>query len=184
MSYRIYFLILTGLLSIFYSCHKDSDKFEWKVNQRHIEVSLNKKSDSLYVIHLNTDQPSNSTWKLPYHVYQFDYGDITGNGIPEIVVGVIKPTRFDPKPDKRLFIYRIADETYIRPLWLGSRVAQPLENFRIIREETPVRIRTMERERSGNFLIAEYTWRGFGLDFKRYLKREVGKQEAVRILKR
>lgn len=62
---------------------------------------------------------------------------------PEIIVGVIKPTRFDPKPDKRLFIYRIADEAYIRPLWLGSRVAQPLEDFRIIREETPTRIRTL-----------------------------------------
>lgn len=90
---------------------------------------------------------------------------------------------FDPKPDKRLFIYRIADEAYIRPLWLGSRVAQPLEDFRIIREETPTRIRTLERERSGNFLVAEYIWRGFGLDFKRYLKREVKKQEAIHILK-
>ena len=119
----------------------------------------------------------------PYPVYQFDYGDITGNGVPEIIVGVIKPTRFDPKPDKRLFIYRIADEAYIRPLWLGSRVAQPLEDFRIIREETPTRIRTLEREHSGNFLVAEYIWRGFGLDFKRYLKREVKKQEAIHILK-
>ena len=73
--------------------------------------------------------------------------------MPEIIVGVIKPTRFDPKPDKRLFIYRIADEAYIRPLWLGSRVAQPLEDFRVIREHTPVLIRTMERERSGKYLI-------------------------------
>ena len=77
-----------------------------------MEVSLNKESDSLYVIHLNTDQPSHSVWKLPYPVYQFDYGDVTGDGMPEIIVGVIKPTRFDPKPDKRLFIYRIADEAY------------------------------------------------------------------------
>ena len=167
---------------MFCSCRKEN-RFEWQVNQRHMEVSLNKESDSLYVIHLNTDQPSHSVWKLPYPVYQFDYGDITGNGVPEIIVGVIKPTRFDPKPDKRLFIYRIADEAYIRPLWLGSRVAQPLEDFRIIREETPTRIRTLERERSGNFLVAEYIWRGFGLDFKRYLKREVKKQEAIHILK-
>ena len=142
-----------------------------------MEVSLNKESDSLYVIHLNTDQPSHSVWKLPYPVYQFDYGDVTGDGMPEIIVGVIKPTRFDPKPDKRLFIYRIADEAYIRPLWLGSRVAQPLEDFRVIREHTPVLIRTVERERSGKFLIAEYAWRGFGLDFKGYLKRETEEKE-------
>ena len=83
---------------------------------------------------------SHSVWKLPYPVYQFDYGDVTGDGMPEIIVWVIKPTRFDPKPDKRLFIYRIADEAYIRPLWLGSRVAQPLEDFRVIREHTPVSV--------------------------------------------
>ena len=53
-----------------------------------MEVSLNKESDSLYVIHLNTDQPSHSVWKLPYPVYQFDYGDVTGDGMPEIIVGV------------------------------------------------------------------------------------------------
>lgn len=52
-----------------------------------MEVSLNKESDSLYVIHLNTDQPSHSVWKLPYPVYQFDYGDVTGDGMPEIIVG-------------------------------------------------------------------------------------------------
>lgn len=89
-----------------------------------------------------------------------------------------------PNPDKRLFIYRIADEAYIRPLWLGSRVAQPLEDFRVIREHTSVLIRTMERERSGKYLIAEYAWRGFGLDFKGYLKRETEEKEAKRILER
>lgn len=176
MSHRIHFLIFTGLLLMFCSCRKEN-RFEWQVNQRHMEVSLNKESDSLYVIHLNTDQPSHSVWKLPYPVYQFDYGDVTGDGMPEIIVWVIKPTRFYPKPDKRLFIYRIADEAYIRPLWLGSRVAQPLEDFRVIREHTPVLIRTVERERSGKFLIAEYAWRGFGLDFKGYLKRETEEKE-------
>ena len=47
----------------------------------------------------------------------------------------------------------------------------------MIREHTPVLIRTMERERSGKFLIAEYAWRGFGLDFKGYLKRETEEKE-------
>ena len=31
--------------------------------------------------------------------------------------------------------------------------------------------------------IRDSIWRGFGLDFKRYLKREVKKQEAIHILK-
>ena len=33
-----------------------------------------------------------------------------------------------------------------------------MEDFRVIREHTPVLIRTVERERSGKFLIAEYAW--------------------------
>ena len=69
MSYRTSFLLLTGLMPIFCSCH-DNNRFEWKVAQKHMEVSLNKESDSLYVIHLDTDRPSHSTWKLPYPVYQ------------------------------------------------------------------------------------------------------------------
>ena len=78
MSYRTSFLLLTGLMPIFCSCH-DNNRFEWKVAQKHMEVSLNKESDSLYVIHLDTDRPSHSTWKLPYPVYQFDYGDLIPN---------------------------------------------------------------------------------------------------------
>ena len=63
-----------------------------------MEVSLNKESDSLYVIHLNTDQPSHSVWKLPYPVYQFDYGDVTGDGMPEIIVGVSSLPDSIPNP--------------------------------------------------------------------------------------
>lgn len=182
MTRRAYFPFVIFLLFLLCSCKQRTDRCEWTVGERHLEVCLEQKSDSFYVLHLNADPPFHSTWELPYPVYRFDYGDITGDGSPEIAVGVIKPTRFDPQPDKRLFIYRVADGLYIRPLWLGSRVAQPLEDFRIIRTEIPAIIRTMERERSGTFLIAEYKWRGFGLDFKRYIKREIERQEATRLL--
>lgn len=167
MRFRAYILLLIFKLLLLCSCSKSTNQFEWTVDGKQLKIHLEQKSDSLYVLHLNTDQPFHSSWNLPYPVYRFDYGDITGDGNPEIIVGVIKPTRFDPKPYKRLFIYRIANEAYIRPLWLGSRVAQPLEDFRIIHTKNIAQIRTMERERSGNFLIAEYKWKGFGLDFKR-----------------
>ena len=51
MSYRTSFLLLTGLMPILCSCH-DNNRFEWKAAQKHMEVSLNKESDSLYVINL------------------------------------------------------------------------------------------------------------------------------------
>lgn len=183
MKHKMTTVLLLGLLCILYgACRKDSNRFEWRLNQKNAEVSMRKISDSLYVLQLDIEQQMSSTWKLPYPVYQFDHGDVTGNGVLEIAVGVIKPTRFDSKPAKRLFLYRIADGAYIRPLWLGSRVAQPLEDFRIIRDSIPAQIRTIERERSGHFLVAEYIWKGFGLDFKRYIQRETTKQNALQTL--
>ena len=49
MSYRTSFLLLTGLMPIFCSCH-DNNRFEWKVAQKHMEVSLNKESDSPVIL--------------------------------------------------------------------------------------------------------------------------------------
>lgn len=174
-----FLLLLSGLLL---ACERADNIVEWEVNGRETKILLNRISDSHHSLQLNIDGDSCSVWKLPYPVYRFDYGDVTGDGNPEIAVGVIKPTRFDPKPSKRLFLYRVANGIYIRPLWLGSRVAQPLEDFRIIRSQTPALIRTMERERSGCFLVAEYRWRGFGLEFQRYLQREMKQADALRIL--
>lgn len=185
MPKKLYFYLSTFCtLLLVYSCREDINRFEWTNNHTHTEIFLKKESDSLSIIHLSTNLPSHTTWNLPYPVYQFDYGDITGDGIPEIAVGVVKPTRFNPKPNKRLFLYRIAEGIYIRPLWLGSRVAQPLEDFKIIRKKNPARIRTLEKEYSGKFLIAEYQWKGFGLEFKKYLKREINEEEARKLLKK
>lgn len=147
-----------------------------------LTISLQKMSDSLFAIQLRSGDTIHSSWKLNYPVYQFDVGDVTGDGIPEIAVGVIKPTRFYPKPDRRLFLFQISENLLIRPLWLGSRVAQPLQDFRIVKTQSAPIIRTLEREQDAKFLVAEYRWRGFGLEFVRYIKREILQQEAIEIL--
>lgn len=174
---------MLGVSALLYSCHKTADRLEWEKEGQSLTISLDKETDSLYSLNLQTGNRAHSTWKLPYPVYRFDHGNVTGDSVPELAVGVIKPTRFDPQPAKRLFIFRIAKGFHIRPLWLGSRVGQPLENFRIVNSMTPARIRTLERERSGLFLVAEYRWRGFGLDFERYLKREATRKEAESMLR-
>lgn len=178
----VWIAVGVGLALTVTSCRRGLDRFTYAVGAERYEAGLERKDDSLYVLYLHTSRPSYTTWKLPYPVYRFDYGDVNGDGTPEIAVGVIKPTRFYPTPDKRLFLFRIVDGTYIRPLWLGARVAQPLEDFRIVRTCHPACIRTLERERSGRFLVAEYTWKGFGLKFNGYLKREVNLREGRHIL--
>ena len=38
----------------------------------------------------------------------------------------------------------------------------------------------MEHERSGLFLVADYRWRSFGMEFVSYLGREMTEEEARR----
>jgi len=171
-------------LLLFVSCNEKNKSYETKINGEKIKITLEQKSDTTFVLNLTRNAEILSSWALNYPVYHIDFGDITGDGIPEIAVGVIKRTRFDPKLAKRLFLFRITDDFYIRPLWLGSRVGQPLVDFKIVSSEEGNRIRTIEQERSGKYLLAEYRWRGFGLEFKRYIEREILLNNAQNNLKK
>lgn len=169
------FVFLTGL----HSCKKtDKNRFSRKVGDHEVCVLLKQYSDSSFALKLLVDDSLNSTWTLDYPVYRFDFGDVDNDGVPEILVGTIKPTRFDPKPDKRLFIFKITKDFYIRPMWLGSRVSQPLVDFRLKEDTAKSRIRTIEKEQNETFLVAEYGWRGFGLEFIRYICRNVSREKA------
>ncbi|MDO4770647.1 nuclear receptor-binding factor 2 [Porphyromonas sp.] len=165
------------------SCTRGKNEVIWRGEGGRSRVYLERVTDTLYTLNLTCHADDKHTiWRLPYPVYRFDHGDLWGDETPEIVVGVIKATRFDSIVRKRLFIYRIADGTYIRPLWLGSRVSQPLEDFAVDRSCHPAHIRTIEKERSGAYLVAEYKWRGFGLRFVRYLAREQALKDADDLL--
>jgi len=99
-----------------------------------------------------------------------------------MLVGVIKSTRFDSSYAKRLFIFRNY-HGLVRPLWLGSRFSQPLVDFHFVETKGGTRIRSIELERSGKYLVAEYKWRKFGLEFTRYVKREIGLTRARMLLR-
>ena len=47
--------------------------------------SLRKEHDSLYWL---------NDWRLPYPVYQYQEGDVDGDGRVDAMVGVVKSTRF------------------------------------------------------------------------------------------
>lgn len=144
-------------------------------------IYLKRANDSLYYIRLQTDSSLNE-WELPYPVYQFATGDIDNDQIEDILVGVVKSTRFDSVPNKRLFIFKNY-QGYIRPKWLGSKMPQPLEDFSLVNNVLGSKnILTIEKEKSGNYLVAEYKWRKFGIEFVKYLEKEIDLQTARKIV--
>ena len=77
---------------------------------------LRKEHDSLYWL---------NDWRLPYPVYQFQTGDVDGDGSEDAMVGVIKATRYFPEKGRRLFIFKQVNGK-VRPMWLGLYfISQP-----------------------------------------------------------
>lgn len=187
---NINLLIITiSILSIsvvlfVYSKEQSNNKYLIKNGSHSIEISLVKYKEAGSSIisseHIGTKKNIISEWKLNYPVYHFECADINGDGTDDILVGVIKPTRFDGISRKRIFIFKLF-EGYVRPLWLGSRVSQPLEDFKVTPSKPMNLIRTMEYEENGNFLVAEYKWKGFGLTFVKYIIRNSKLEEARKI---
>ena len=68
---------------------------------------LRKEHDSLYWLRATGGRKVDE-WRLPYPVYQFQTGDVDGDGSMDAIVGVIKKTRFYPL-GKRLFIFKQID---------------------------------------------------------------------------
>ena len=104
-------------------------------------------------------------WALDYPVYRFTCGDMTGDSIPEVLVGTIKATRYRPEKDKRLFIFHLHKGQFIRPLWLGSRVGCPLIDFKVETDTVPNLVHTWERRDNGDTIEVLYRLKGFGLKY-------------------
>jgi hypothetical protein len=106
-------------------------------------------------------------------------GDIDGDGIDEIAVGVYKESPLHPVLAKRPFIYSFEGGEII-PKWRGSRLSRPFEDFLLfdIDMDGTCEIVASEILEDGGVLINSYKWRGFG--FEGYL--ESKKLEKIEVL--
>jgi hypothetical protein len=186
----ILFVVFAGVVFFcLYSGNKlpliNKSKFSIKNNSQIIIIHVEQKGKKDFLIIADVFKKNKllftNSWPLKYDVFNIDTGDINNDNSTDILVGVIKSTRFDPVSRKRLFIFKLF-EGYIRPLWLGSRVSQPLVDFKFINDYPEGKIRTIESEKDGSCLVAEYHWIGFGLGFMHYLAREISIQTAYKIL--
>lgn len=129
--------------------------------------SLKQLADSVFLLRLAQDGDT-ATHRLPYPVYRLQQGDLNGDGVPEVMVGVIKATRFYPQPARRLFIFKNY-HGQIRPLWLGSRLAGILEDF-CYHSGAVV---SLEHNAANRWYVCRYVLAKFGLRFDSYILSDV-----------
>ena len=128
--------------------------------------TLRKEHDSLYWL---------NDWKLPYPVYQYQTGDVDGDGHIDAMVGVVKSTRYYPEKARRIFIFKEINKK-ARPMWLGSKLGGILEDFRFI----DGKIRALESTNDSLYVVSDYVWGGFGMKFDHYIIKGVDKQTALK----
>ncbi len=133
-------------------------------------LSIAAESDSLFHIHHYLADTLADTWTIDAPVYRFECGDLSADSLPEILVGVIRATRYRPQKDKRLYIFKLYKGQFIRPLWMGSRLGLPLDDFRVERDSVPHMVHTWER-RDSTRVEAIYRLQGFGLKFVKYINK-------------
>jgi len=117
----------------------------------------------------------------PYEVFEMETGDVNRDGKTDICIGIIKPTPFDPILKKRLFIFQI-DRDYIRPLWLSSRLVNPLVEFKVLNNNKDCTIRTVEKRKKDLYCIREYRWESFGMSYQKVISDSLSVTEAHLIL--
>lgn len=154
---------------------------------------LRQENDSLYWLGVKGGS-KNDAWRLPYPVYQFQTGDVDGDGSEDAMVGVVKGTRFYPEKARRLFIFKQIDGhtaageacKKARPLWLGSKLGGILEDFRFVEPADTAdgdrrgRIRALESTTDSLYVVSDYKWSGFGMKFDRYIIKGVDKLTAIK----
>lgn len=188
---KIFIITLISLLSIyillfFFKKNEHKNSFRITSSNKLYWINLEKHNDSCYFLvsssYQNNKKIINSRYKLNYPICHFEIGDINNDGQDDIAVGVIKSTFYDRIVRKRPFFYSMQDGNIIK-LWMGTRLSQPLYDFRIVRENNTNYLQSIEIEKDGKYLVVQYIWNGFGFRFCKYLGRELILSGAIKMFK-
>lgn len=177
-----FFLIGCSHSKILTPKYPTSFSFQTDSSQTQIQLeSLNDNLNRIHILTIKNNKISNSRAALlPWPIYQFQMGDIDGDNVTDLFVGVIKSCKYDPVVRRRLFAYEVVDGD-LRPKWLGTHTAYEIKEFRAVSIDGRTYIRALEKDESGIYHIMTYAWAAFGPRIKH--NKEGGKDydEAFKI---
>ncbi len=92
-------------------------------------------------------------------------GDVDGDGIDEISIGVYKESPLHPVMAKRPFFYNFNGEELI-PKWRGSRLSRPFQDYILhdLEGDGVMEVAAIEYLQDDTQLIHIYKWREFGFE--------------------
>jgi hypothetical protein len=98
--------------------------------------------------------------------FNLTLADVDGDGSRDIILGVVKATRYFPKPHNCLYVYGW-DGRQVFPKWRGSSLSRPFTDFRLadIDNDREAELISLETMRDGTRRVAVYSWVGFGFGF-------------------
>jgi hypothetical protein len=99
-------------------------------------------------------------------------GDVEGDGVPEAIVTLRKPAKFDPVVENRLHVYAIEDGQCV-PVWRGTRLAGRFEDLVAFGDRLLVKERIGQRWR-----VAWYGWHAFGYRLQKIVWQGRGRPPA------
>jgi poly-gamma-glutamate synthesis protein (capsule biosynthesis protein) len=102
-----------------------------------------------------------------FNPWKIVVSDVDNDKNPELILGVHKSTKYYEKEENRIFVFN-RDKDYIFPKWLGSKVGNPIIDFKFDSVSKNLVILEESIETSKKMGVS-YKWNGFGFDNEQIL---------------
>lgn len=167
-------LILTVQILLLTGCHKDKALFHARgdlTGEEEFLVVLTGEDGQEYL----KDLVIYDTQKGKKEVYRKDIsylnpwklmvGDVDGDGVDEVSIGVYKKSPLHPVMAKRPFFYNFNGGDLV-PKWRGSRLSRPFEDYFLFDfdKDQVMELVSIEYLEDGRQVLNSYKWREFGFE--------------------